>query len=113
MALEEHLKGWGKELWIANTPLYCGKKMIIYKGKRCSLHYHKLKDETFYFEKGLVQLEYGLLDGERNSIIMKPGDTFHAPPLTVHRFTGLEYSEFFEFSTQHFDSDTYRIQAGD
>jgi hypothetical protein len=41
-------KGWGREVWIANGKLYCGKILEIKKGKRCSLHYHKLKTESFY-----------------------------------------------------------------
>tara|TARA_B100001029_G_scaffold45151_1_gene35639 strand:+ start:791 stop:958 length:168 start_codon:yes stop_codon:yes gene_type:complete len=41
-------KGWGYEKWICNTPDYCGKILFFEKGKRCSWHYHLLKDETFY-----------------------------------------------------------------
>lgn len=41
-APEEYPKTWGKELWIANSSKYCGKKLIIEKGKKCSaIHYHK------------------------------------------------------------------------
>ncbi len=35
-------KGWGREIWIANNGLYCGKILEINKGKKCSLHFHKL-----------------------------------------------------------------------
>ena len=45
-------KGWGREVWIANGDLYCGKILEIRKGKRCSLHYHKLKTESFYLRSG-------------------------------------------------------------
>jgi mannose-6-phosphate isomerase len=41
-------KGWGREVWIAKNSLYCGKILEIRKGKRCSLHYHELKTESFY-----------------------------------------------------------------
>ena len=40
-------KGWGREIWIANNDLYCGKILDIRKGKKCSLHYHKLKRNPF------------------------------------------------------------------
>jgi hypothetical protein len=40
-------KGWGSELWLVNGDLYCGKILRFNKGKKCSLHYHKLKTETF------------------------------------------------------------------
>ncbi len=45
-------KGWGGEVWIANNELYCGKLLRLDKGKKCSLHYHKLKTESFYLHKG-------------------------------------------------------------
>src|SRR4051812_37450647 len=41
-------KIWGREIWITNTALYCGKHLLLNKGYQCSLHYHKIKDETFH-----------------------------------------------------------------
>ena len=52
-------KGWGYEKWIVNTEEYCGKLLHFIKGKRCSWHYHILKDETFYVQEG--KLMYGIL----------------------------------------------------
>ena len=52
-------KGWGFEKWIVNTPEYCGKLLYLVKDKRCSWHYHKLKDETFYVGSGAIELLYG------------------------------------------------------
>ena len=43
-------KGWGYEDWIVNKEQYCGKLLFIKKGKKCSWHYHKNKDETFYIQ---------------------------------------------------------------
>jgi hypothetical protein len=37
-------KGWGFEKWIVNCEEYCGKLLYFVKGKRCSWHYHELKD---------------------------------------------------------------------
>ena len=42
-------KGWGFEKWIVNKPEYCGKLLYFVKGKRCSWHYHKIKDEVSTF----------------------------------------------------------------
>ncbi len=106
-------KGWGKEIWIHNDEKYCGKILVLNKGKRCSLHYHKLKHETFYISKGLVQMEI-MEDGRAmETLVMKPGDTLEIPPQLRHRFTGLDDSEILEFSTQHFDEDSYRVELGD
>ena len=95
-------KVWGKEIWIVNRD-YCGKKLVLNKGFRCSMHYHKSKDETFYVIKGRVLIEIG-----KKRQFMLPGDSVWIPPGAKHRFTGLENSEIIEFSTHHEDSDSYR-----
>jgi len=95
-------KEWGSEVWMANNKLYCGKKLILKKGKRGSLHKHKNKDETFYIENGRLLME---LDGK--TFIMK-GDVVRIKPGILHRYTGLEDSMIIEISTHHEDKDTYR-----
>jgi mannose-6-phosphate isomerase-like protein (cupin superfamily) len=106
-------KGWGEEHWIHNDTDYCGKKMFLKKGKRCSLHYHVKKSETFFIQTGKVQMEFLHPDGKKETFVMKPGDVCEITPHLKHRFTGLEDSEIFEFSTQHFEDDSYRIEKGD
>ncbi len=106
-------KGWGGEVWIWNKELYCGKKLILKKGKRCSLHYHPKKTETFYLQSGRVKMELKYPDGLEETLILEPGDSLHLPAGTVHRFTGIEDSEIFEFSTLHDDADVVRLEAGD
>ncbi|MBS3132454.1 cupin domain-containing protein [Candidatus Woesearchaeota archaeon] len=98
-------KVWGKEVWIVNRD-YCGKILVLNKGYRCSMHHHKLKDETFYILKGKVLLEIGM-----KKHVMNPGDSMLIKPGQKHRFTGLEDSEIVEFSTHHEDSDSYRDEV--
>ena len=108
-------KGWGWEKWIANSPEYCGKLLFIEKNKRCSWHYHLLKDETFYLQSGLIHLFYGKTNdiGSAKTIILEPGDRFHMPRKMRHQMVAIEDAELFEFSTQHFDEDSHRVIAGD
>jgi mannose-6-phosphate isomerase-like protein (cupin superfamily) len=114
-------KGWGEERWLHNDPLYCGKILVVNEGKRCSLHYHELKTETFYVQQGRIRMELTDLASARQSppvirevFEMSPGDTLLLTPGTVHRFTSLDGdAHIFEFSTQHFDEDSYRIEKGD
>lgn len=106
-------KGWGGEYWIHNDELYCGKKLVLKAGKRCSLHYHKLKTETFYVARGKLKMELKFADGSESVRIMETGDVQHLPAGRIHRFTGIEDAEIFEFSTEHSDSDTYRLETGD
>lgn len=106
MTGENHEKVWGSEEWIVNTPLYCGKFLYLKKGKRCSLHYHKNKDETFYVLEGEILMEAG--DKEK---VMKKGDIQHITPMTKHRFSGLKDSVIIEFSTHHEEDDSYRVEG--
>ena len=48
-----------------------------------------------------------------HELILEPGQNFHVYRGLRHRMIALEDSELFEFSTQHFDSDSHRIQKGD
>ena len=107
-------KGWGREVWIANSELYCGKILEIKKGKRCSLHYHKLKNETFFLRSGRMlvrvkQAEGGVVE----EFEMSPGECMDVPAGLIHQMVALEDCELYEFSTQHFDSDSHRLVKGD
>ena len=108
-------KGWGYEKWIVNKKEYCGKLLYFNAGKKCSWHYHKLKDEVFYLQSGKLLVKYS--DEEDIStakeLILNPGESFHVYRGLKHQMIALADSELFEFSTEHFDSDSYRIQKGD
>ena len=130
-------KGWGHELWIHNDEKYCGKLVHFDKGRRCSLHYHKLKHETFYLHSGHVTLTVVKLDRDPSEIDdelrrrlsmgietplsgaevtirhMHSGDVFEIPPGMIHQVYAHDESDIFECSTQHFDSDSIRIVRGD
>jgi quercetin dioxygenase-like cupin family protein len=108
-------KGWGWERWIVNCEEYCGKLLFFNKNKRCSWHYHKLKDEVFYLQSGKMIVYYSDADKIENAeqLILNAGDNFHVYRGLRHQMVALEDSELFEFSTQHFDSDSYRILKGD
>ena len=49
-------RGWGHEMWIENLTEYCGKLLIIDKGKKGSLHYHMNKKETMLVQSGVLGL---------------------------------------------------------
>ena len=108
-------KGWGFEKWIVNCEEYCGKLLYFVKGKKCSWHYHKLKDEVFYIHSGKIKLLYGDEDDLCNAIelILNVGDRFHIYRGLRHQMIALEDTELYEFSTQHFDEDSYRLIVGD
>ena len=108
-------KGWGFEKWIVNCDKYCGKLLYFVKGKRCSWHYHKIKDEVFYIQSGKMLVKYS--DGDdldsAQETILEAGDNFHIYVGLRHQMIALQDTELFEFSTQTFDSDSHRIIKGD
>lgn len=108
-------KGWGFEKWIVNCNEYCGKLLYFVKGKKCSWHYHVLKDEVFYIQSGKILLKYSDQDDldNANEIILSRGENFHIQRGLRHQMLALEDTELFEFSTQHFDSDSHRVIKGD
>lgn len=118
---EVHVKGWGAETWYHNSPLYCGKVLRFDAGKRCSLHYHRLKHETFVVKSGRFIIVTAKMH-EGGSYIdhktfevrqLTEGDALEVPPLLAHQMLALEDSELIEFSTQHFEDDSYRLVKGD
>ena len=107
-------KGWGFEKWIVNCEEYCGKLLYFIKGKRCSWHYHILKDEVFYIQSGKILVKYSEGDDLElaNETVLSSGDNFHVYRGLRHQMIALEDTQLFEFSTQHFDEDSHRIIKG-
>lgn len=103
-------KSWGYEDWIWNGR-YCGKKLVIDKNKECSFHYHKVKDEVLYLERGKVLLTYGWDEDVDTAatLILTADMAFHVPPGMWHKFKGMEESLIFEVSTHHSDKDVVRL----
>jgi quercetin dioxygenase-like cupin family protein len=107
-------KGWGRELIIENNEKYCGKLLIFKKGCKFSMHYHMIKDETWYVNDG--DFIYRWIDVETADIIeqtLKRGDIVRQRPGQPHQLEALSDGVVFEVSTQHFDTDSYRVWKGD
>lgn len=112
-------KVWGYEIWIENNLNYCGKHLHVIPGKKCSVHYHKNKKETFYIINGELILEYAdhIDENKWNNLVdvkikfLEKGDSFTIDRNIAHRFyTGSSHAcDFIEISTHHDDSDSYRI----
>ena len=66
-------KGWGYEKWICNSEMYCGKLLFFNAGMKCSYHYHKIKDETFYVQSGELKMTHGYKDdfSDAKTVILK------------------------------------------
>ena len=96
-------KPWGhEEIW-AQTTAYVGKLLVIRKGRRLSLQYHRVKEETLYVESGQVRCLSGAAGEPLVESILGPGDVLHVPPGLSHRFEAIEDARVFEVSTPHLD----------
>ena len=109
------LKNWGYELWIHNDVDYCGKLLVFTsEGNKFSMHYHMIKDETWFVDKG--EFIYRWIDTETAEVVekhLKVGDTVRQLPGQPHQLEALTDGTVFEVSTQHFDQDSYRVWKGD
>lgn len=106
-------KGWGHELIIVNNELYCGKILFFKKDLKFSMHYHLIKQETWYVEKG--KFKFNWIDtevGAEHSQILNEGDVVTIPIGMPHQLEVITDGQIFEISTQHFDTDSYRIKKG-
>ena len=50
---------------------------------------------------------------QSKELILERGDKFHVYRGLRHQMFALEDTDLFEFSTQHFDEDSYRVIKGD
>jgi oxalate decarboxylase/phosphoglucose isomerase-like protein (cupin superfamily) len=103
-------KVWGSELWIVNTPLYCGKMLIVACGHHTSMHFHGEKHETMFCVEGQFRIDFLDSNGDVVSRILNQSESIVIPPLLPHSIYGIAtFNAMFEFSTQHFDHDSYRV----
>ena len=107
-------KGWGEEIIIENNEMYCGKILRFKANCKFSMHYHLIKDETWYVNEG--KFLYRWIDtetAELHEVKLKKGDVVRQRVGQPHQLFALTDGEVFEVSTQHFDEDSYRVFAGD
>jgi quercetin dioxygenase-like cupin family protein len=105
-------KQWGYELWIHNDSQYCGKLLVFNKaGDRFSMHYHMLKNETWYVQKGKFRFYWIDTESAKKEYIkLNEGDSVYIERGLPHQLIALnDESTILEVSTEHFDEDSYRI----
>ncbi len=99
-------KVWGQEVWLVNETEYCLKILEIKAGAAGSLHYHRIKKETFILQKGKILLQIG----NEGYLLGKDIKPMTINPKTPHRIIGIEDSLILEVSTHHDDADVERLE---
>lgn len=105
-------KTWGHELIFATNELYCGKLLHFSKAEnRCSMHFHKEKDETWFVLRGSFIIR--ILDTSNAKIsetTIREGQNLRIPPLVIHQIEALEdESTIIEVSSPDSVEDNYRV----
>jgi len=107
-------KGWGHEVIIINSEKYCSKLLVFKEGCKFSMHYHMIKEETWYVLFGeflftWIDTEQGI----KHTTKLEVGEVVTIPIGMPHQLEALTDATIVETSTQHFDHDSYRIYKGD
>lgn len=103
-------KPWGYEIIYTpdNAPA-TGKILHLNAGKRLSLQYHDVKEETLCLVKGRALLTISDPKDEVVEIPMEVLKGYHIVPGQVHRITALTDIDVFEASTPEL-GNTFRLE---
>ena len=119
-------KLWGWEEIVANYPGYCCKIITaLPNGNACSIHYHKIKHETFRVLSGALYMELYAVYKKRvpkwvprvkepymryATMKIMPGQIVTLPQFVGHRFWAQEEpAVFVEASTHDAPKDSIRL----
>lgn len=108
------VKGWGSELIWSTNDKYCGKLLNFNKNAKFSMHFHAIKDETWYVLSGkfLVRV-INTTNADQSEYLLTVGDTWRNLPLHPHQIECLEEGTIIEVSTPDSVEDNYRVLPGD
>lgn len=107
-------KGWGSELIWASNDKYCGKLLNFNTGAKFSMHFHSIKDETWYVLSGKFIVKYiECSDASIHETILNAGDDWHNIPLMPHQLICIEGGTIIEVSTPDSVEDNFRVLPGD
>jgi mannose-6-phosphate isomerase len=102
-------KPWGYELIWARTDRYVAKILHVRRNESLSYQFHRVKDETIHLLRGVLDLETGTAAGDRQTVRLAPGQSYHLPPGLRHRMTAVEECDILEASTPELD-DIVRLE---
>ena len=97
-------KPWGKEVVLAHTDTYTLKRLVYSAGHQGALQMHVRKDEAFSLVSGVAEVTWAdYYEGPLITSRMLPGQTFHVPPGTPHKFRAITECVVYEASNPVFD----------
>lgn len=107
-------KGWGHELIWATNDKYCGKMLHFKTGSKFSMHFHSVKEETWYVLTGSFIVRWiDTVDASEYEKALTEGDVWHNKPLMPHQIICTQEGTIIEVSTPDSVEDNYRVRKGD
>ena len=101
-------KPWGFEELLEHNSRYVLKRLVMKKGFRCSLQYHREKTETIFVVSGKLSILIQIPDSDSSDDVYLPGSSVTILPGVIHRMSAIEDCEYLEASTPEL-SDVVRI----
>lgn len=83
-------KIWGENVLIFHNDTIQVNQIYINKGGRCSKHKHEYKNNMFFVQKGVLQIELWQDTGIVDITILGADQSILIPINTFHRFTALD-----------------------
>ena len=102
---------WGNIQTMVNKD-YCGKRILVRKGKHSSLEFHCQKTEGYYIHSGNMLLHLRAGRAEDKFFELKEGSSSFMPPGLMHQRGGLEDTVIIEISTRNDDNDSFLVEDG-
>lgn len=107
-------KGWGSELIFATNEKYCGKLLQFNQGAKFSMHFHAVKDESWFVISGKFIVKYiNTKNAQVTEQELNEGDVWRNDPLLPHQLICVEEGTIIEVSTPDSVEDNYRVMPGD
>lgn len=92
-------KPWGQEEVVEINDKYMVKKLTMWKGHRCSLQYHNVKQETIFVLSGKLKIYTGPFKENLSFEIYGPNESITILPGIIHRMEAFEDTIYLEAST--------------
>lgn len=101
-------KPWGHEAVLFEEGRARLKRLVVRRGERLSLQYHRDKAEFSVVTKGCVRVEFAQ-KGAGHDYDYRAGESFFVPDGVVHRITALQDAEIIELCAGS-DKDIVRLE---
>lgn len=105
-------RDWGEELLIYTCPgRYTFKRLLLKKGRKGGLQYHRKKDECAFVVSGELLIRYDLMGGDGlQERLVKAGEWIRFPPGLVHQEEAVTDVIIIEVSSPFFN-DRVRVES--